>query len=71
VARAPEHADSNFKQCKRYYNEVYKEIEGNISNEILAQHYNEAMRNAYLGDKLNGIIPCMGIFEFLDKLKEQ
>ena len=70
VARAPEHADSNFKQCKRYYNEVYKEIEGNISNEILAQHYNEAMRNAYLGDKLNGIIPCMGIFEFLDKLKK-
>jgi hypothetical protein len=27
------------------------------------------MRNAYLGDKLNGIIPCMGIFEFLEKLK--
>ena len=28
------------------------------------------MRNAYMGDKLNGIIPCMGIFEFLDKLKD-
>lgn len=22
-----------------------------------------------MGDKLNGIIPCMGIYEFLNKLK--
>lgn len=69
VARAPQHAPNNFKWCKRYYDEVYKELESNISTEILAQHYNDAMRNAYLGDKLNGIIPCMGIFEFLDKLR--
>lgn len=70
VARAPEHAPNNFKWCKRYYDEVYKNLEADISNDILAQHYNDAMRNAYLGDKLNGIIPCMGIFEFLDKLRE-
>ena len=69
VARAPEHADNNFKWCKRYYDEVYKALEPDISEEILAQHYNETMRNAYMGDKLNGIIPCMSIFEFLDKLK--
>ena len=36
---------------------------------MLAQHYNDIMRNAYMGDKLNGIIPCMGIFEFLNELK--
>lgn len=71
VARAPQHAENNFKWCKRYYDEVYKNFEHDISDEILAQHYNEAMRNAYMGDKLNGIIPCMGIFEFLDKLKEE
>ena len=71
VARAPEHAENNFKWCKRYYDEVYKNFENDISDEILAQHYNDAMRNAYMGDKLNGIIPCMGIFEFLDKLKEE
>ena len=71
VARAEEHAPANFKWCKRYYDEVYKELETNISKEMLAQHYNDAMRNAYLGDKLNGIIPCMGIFEFLDKLKNE
>ena len=70
VARASEHASSNFKSCKRFYDEVYKAIEPDISDAMLAQHYNDVMRNAYIGDKLNGIIPCMSIYEFLDKLKE-
>ena len=70
VARAPQHAPNNFKSCKRYYDEVYKALEEDISDEILAQHYNDTMRNAYMGDKLNGIVPCMGIYEFLEKLKE-
>lgn len=70
VARASQHAENNFKWCKRYYNEVYKELEKDIPQEIIAQHYNDAMRNAYMGDKLNGIIPCMGFYEFLEALKE-
>lgn len=69
VGRAPEHADGNFQWCKRYYDEVYSTLENDISEEILSQHYNDVMRNAYMGDKLNGIIPCISIFEFLDKLK--
>jgi glycosyltransferase involved in cell wall biosynthesis len=70
VERAPEHAETNFKWCKCYYDEVYKDLEDSISKELLAQHYNDTMRNAYIGGKLDGIIPCMGIFEFLEKLKE-
>jgi hypothetical protein len=70
VARANVHAENNFKWCKRYYDEVYKDIEKDISQEIFAQQYNDIMRNAYMGDKLNGIIPCMGVFEFLDKLRK-
>ena len=69
-ARARDHAETNFKWCKRYYDEVYSLIENDISDEMLAEHYNDIMKNAYMGDKLNGIIPCMGIFEFLEKLKE-
>ena len=69
-ARANDHAKNNFKWCKRYYDEIYKELEPNISKEILAQQYNDIMRNAYMGDKLNGIIPHIGIFEFLDSLKD-
>ena len=68
-ARAKEHAETNFKWCKRYYEEIYKDLEKDISDEILAQQYNGIMRNAYMGDKLAGIIPCMGIYEFLNKLK--
>lgn len=70
-ARANEHAENNFKWCKRFYDEVYSSIENDISNEMLGQQYNEIMRNAYMGDKLAGIIPCMGIFEFLAKLKQE
>lgn len=68
-ARANEHAETNFKWCKRYYDEVYKDLEKDISQEIIAQHYNEVMRNAYMGNKLEGIIPHMSIFEFLEKCK--
>ena len=71
VGRAPEHAANNFKQCKRYYDEIYKTLEKDISDEMLASHYNDTMRNAYMGNKLQGIIPCMNIYEFLDKLKEE
>ena len=69
AVRAPAHAETNFKWCKRYYDEVYKFIENDISDEILAEHYNDIMRNAYMGNKLQGIIPCMSIYEFLNKLK--
>jgi glycosyltransferase involved in cell wall biosynthesis len=35
-ARAPQCAPDNFKWCKRYYDEVYKNFESDISKEILA-----------------------------------
>lgn len=69
-ARAPEHAETNFKWCKWYYDEIFSKIEKDISKEILAQQYNEILRNAYIGNKLEGIIPSMSIYEFLKKLKE-
>lgn len=69
-ARANGHAEKNLEWCKRFYREVYASLENDIPADTLAQQYNEVMRNAYIGDKLNGIIPCMGIFEFINKLKE-
>jgi hypothetical protein len=69
-ARAREHADNNFKWCKRYYDEVFADIEKDLPKEIIAQHYNEVMRNAYMGNKLDGIVPHIGIFEFFEELKK-
>ena len=68
-ARSRENADNNFKWCKRYYDEVYKALEPDISEQIFAEQYNDIMRNAYMGDKLNSIIPHMSVFEFLDKCR--
>ena len=70
-ARAREHANNNFKWCKMYYDEVFKDIEKDLPEELLAQHYNEVMRNAYLGNKLDGIIPHMDLFQFLNAMKEE
>lgn len=36
VARAEEHAETNFKWCKWYYDEIYKDIENTITPEIFA-----------------------------------
>lgn len=68
-ARSRENADYNFAWCKKYYDEVYQSLEQDISEEIFAEQYNDIMRNAYIGNKLNGIIPHIGIYEFLDSLK--
>lgn len=70
-ARAPEHADGNLEWCKRYYNEIYRFIENDISDDILSQHYSEVMQNAYFGNKLIGIIPAVSIYEFIDLLKTE
>ena len=51
--------------------EVYDEVKHKIPDEVFRQAYNDVIRNAYMGDKLQGIIPCMGIQEFLDKLDKE
>ena len=69
-ARANDHAKNNFKWCKRYYDEVFKDLEKDIPEQVMIENYNSVMRNAYMGNKLDGIIPHMTIFEFLDALKK-
>ena len=70
VARDNRFADQNFESCCRFYYSIYKSIEPEITDEILSQVYNNIMRNVYMGNKMAGIIPCMGIKEFFRKIKE-
>ena len=70
VARDKRFAEQNFEACRKFYHEVYKNIEPEITDEILSQVYNNIMRNVYMGDKMAGIIPCMGIKEFFREIRE-
>lgn len=70
MARDKRFAEQNFEACRRFYNEIYKAIEPEITDEILSQVYNNIMRNVYMGNKMAGIIPCMGIKEFFKEIHE-
>lgn len=63
--------EQNWNSCVKYYKEVYREIKDKISDEVFSQVYNDVMRNCYVGNKLFGIIPRIGIKEFLAKLEEE
>lgn len=63
--------EQNWNSCLKYYKEVYKEIHHKIPDNIFSQVYNDVMRNCYMGNKLFGIIPRIGIKEFLEKLEAE
>lgn len=67
--RANDKIEKTFEYCKWYYDEIYSKIEDSISDEILAVHYNNCMKNVYLGDSFAGIIPHVSIKEFIEMLK--
>ena len=71
VARDPRFTEQNWESCKLYYREIYREIKDKIPEKAFVEAYNNVIRNCYMGDKLNGIIPCMGIYEFIDKLDKE
>ena len=71
VARDPRYTEQNFKSCVKFYKEVYREIKDRIEDKILAEYYSEVMRNSSMGGKMYGIIPIIGIREWLDKLEAE
>ena len=70
-ARDRRFAEQNMESCKKFYNEVFKDMEGEISEENFSLIYSEIMRNASLGGRLTGIIPEMSINEFMNILKKE
>lgn len=71
VARDQRFIDQNWSSCKLFYKEVYDEVKHKIPDEVFKQAYNDVIRNAYMGNKLDGIIPCISIKDFLDKLDRE
>jgi len=71
IARDNRYEKQNWNCCRRFYAEVYREIKDKINDEIFSQIYNDVMRNCYMGNKLDRIIPVIGIKEFMDKLEKE
>lgn len=67
----PRYEKQNWDCCKRYYKEIYRDIKDKISDQVLADCYNDVMRNCYIGNKMFQIIPRIGFKEFLAKLEEE
>ena len=68
IARNPVFADQNWEYVKKYYHTCYKNIESKISDEMLAMVYSMNMQNSWGSGKMTGIIPEIGIKEFMEKL---
>lgn len=68
--RDPRFIEQNWGYCKHYYKEIYREVKDKIPQKAFIEAYNNVIRNSYMGDKLNGIIPSMSIYEFLRRLED-
>ena len=63
--------EQNWNCCKKFYREIYREIKDKIPDDVFKAVYNKILRNCYMGDKFNGIIPCMGVYDFINKLDSE
>lgn len=71
VERDKRFVEQNWNCCVKFYKEVYREVKDKIPEDVFKQVYNNILKGAYLGDKLVQIIPCMGIYEFLEELENE
>lgn len=69
LKKKPVFAEQNFFNAKKFYNECFKDIEHNISDEILTEFYTTLY--AAKGQDLIGIIPQITFFDFMEKIKTE
>ena len=71
VARKPVFAEQNWEYTKKFYNTCYKRIESDISDEIFGQMFSMCSQEKWASGSLFGIIPHIGIHEFMEKLRTE
>lgn len=67
--KKPIFAEQNFFNAKRFYHECYKEIESQISEDILKDMY--TLQMAAKAQEFIGLIPEITFFDFMKKVKEE
>ena len=70
-ARKPVFAEQDWEYVKKYYHTCYKKIEDDITDEVFSQMFSMASTAKWGGGHLIGVIPHIGIREFMDKLREE
>lgn len=68
---AEEHTEANFKWCKLFYDEIYKDIEDQVTKEKLEIVYSEVLKNTYIANTMTKIVPHITIYQFLEELKKE
>lgn len=63
-ARDDRFKEQNYKYCVKYYNEVFKKIQPELSDQVFKEIYSQVMQQS---DMVN-IAPEMTIYQFLDKM---
>lgn len=71
VARKPVFEKQNWEYIKKFYHQCYKRIENDISDEVLSAMFSQISQDKWGSGTMIGIIPHIGVHEFLDKLKTE
>lgn len=71
VARKPVFAEQNWEYVKKFYHTCYKRIEEDISDEIFGEMFSMCSQEKWASGSLLGIVPHIGIHEFMEKLKKE
>lgn len=69
LERKPVFAEQNFFNAKKFYHEIYAEIESQIDEKIVKDMY--TLQLAEKAQSLIGIIPQITFFEFMEKIKTE
>jgi Glycosyltransferases involved in cell wall biogenesis len=68
VARKPIFERQNWEYIKKFYHTCYKKIEEDITDEVFSQMFSMASMEKHSSGSLIGIVPHIGIKEFMEKL---
>lgn len=71
LARKPIFAEQNWEYVKKFYHSCYKRIEDDISDEVFSQMFSMCSQDKWASGSMLGIVPKIGIYEFMDKLKHE
>ena len=71
VAKKPVFADQQWEYVKKFYHQCYKRIEADVTDKAFSEVYSMTSMNSWNGAGMIGVIPHIGIKEFMKKLQTE